>query len=154
MGPHLALRNTALRAEWLKIFGFAERASWKDFWQKLVRQQAHAWGLDSTLDKFTVNFLQTRWSRHSGGRVTLAELDFAFPPGCSLLAIVQAELVATNKHNLVSQKLSETDGVPEFMKQAFKMLGVSEEHEPTLHNFPEVRDKRAAASKTLQSYVH
>jgi hypothetical protein len=90
--PYMVLRNNTVRAEWRAVFGGRERVPWKDFWHKLVQPQAHIWGLDRQLDKFTTEYVQQHLQRGSRGLLTLAELDFAFPPNVSPAMVVQARL--------------------------------------------------------------
>jgi hypothetical protein len=54
--------------------------------------QAHIWGLDRQLDKFTTEYVQQHLQRGSRGLLTLAELDFAFPPNVSPAMVIQARL--------------------------------------------------------------
>lgn len=61
--------------------------------------QAHLWGLDQQLDKFTTDFVQQHVQRGSHGLLTIAEMDFAFPPHCSPAVVVQARL---KEHSSVS----------------------------------------------------
>jgi hypothetical protein len=54
--------------------------------------QAHLWGLDQQLDKFTTDYVQQHLQRASHGLLTIAELDFAFPPNASPAMVIQAKL--------------------------------------------------------------
>jgi hypothetical protein len=56
--------------------------------------QAHAWGLETKLDKFSVDFLQHQLERGPHGRLTLEMLDFAFPPNAPISTAVQARISA------------------------------------------------------------
>ena len=65
-----------------------------------MQPDAHVWGLEARLDKFTVDFLQHHLERGAHGRATLAMLDFAFPPQAPLAATVQAIQHAHIQHKL------------------------------------------------------
>eukprot|EP00775_Hariotina_reticulata_P003910 gene3910-4164_t len=90
--PFMVLRNDVVRSEWRAAFGPRERITWKEFWNKLVAGHAHLWGLDQQLDKFTTDYVQQHLQRASHGLLTIAELDFAFPPNASPAMVIQAKL--------------------------------------------------------------
>lgn len=112
-----------------------------------VLMQAHIWGLDRQLDKFTTDYVQQHLQRGSHGLLTLSELDFAFPPNVSPAMIIQARLkghasissAGLSPVNLVSSKSSATKG----SKLAggigwLREVRVLQDPNPRLHNFPEV----------------
>jgi hypothetical protein len=154
-GPHLVLRNAEVRAEWRKAFGPVERVTWRDFWQKLVQPQAAELGLGSNLDKLRQEYLQQRWGRTQTGRLNIAELDLAFPPGVPCSVVVHAELSASDTHPSVSCQLAvgapaSSAGVlrcevPAAQRAAQLLQLPPETHACNMYNFPEVMHRAMIA---------
>lgn len=108
--------------------------------------QAHIWGLDRQLDKFTTDYVQQHLQRGSHGLLTLSEMDFAFPPNVSPAMIVQARLkghasvssaglapVQFGSKNAASKKSKLPGGIG-----WLREVRVLQDPNPRLHNFPEV----------------
>jgi hypothetical protein len=106
--------------------------------------QAHIWGLDQQLDKFTTDYVQQHLQRGSHGLLTIAELDFAFPPNSSPAMVIQAKL---KEHSTTSSTLPTfgssagnlSSKRPQGAAGWLRDLRVLQEPIPRLHNFPEVR---------------
>lgn len=106
----------------------------------IVVVQAHIWGLDQQLDKFTTDYVQQHLQRGAHGLLTIAELDFAFPPNTSPATVIKAKL---DEHKSSSSSLP---AVTLLAAARPKGPGGSRDHwlrmpqepVPRLHNFPEV----------------
>lgn len=109
--------------------------------------QAHIWGLDRQLDKFTTDYVQQHLQRGSYGLLTLSELDFAFPPNVSPAMIVQARLkghASVSSAGLPPVNFGTKNTSSKGSKQAggigwLREVRLLQEPNPRLHNFPEVR---------------
>jgi hypothetical protein len=114
----------------------------------LALLQAHIWGLDRQLDKFTTDYVQQHLQRGSHGLLTLSEMDFAFPPNVSPAMIVQARLkghasvssaglspVQFGSRNATSRKSKLPGGIG-----WLREVRLLQDPNPRLHNFPEVRE--------------
>jgi hypothetical protein len=108
--------------------------------------QAHIWGLDRQLDKFTTDYLQQRLQRGSHGLLTLAEMDFAFPPNVSPAMIVQARIkghaavssAGMSPVNFGSRSAASKDSKLPGGISWLREVRVLQDPNPRLHNFPEV----------------
>lgn len=159
-GPHLVLRNAEVRAEWRKAFGPVERVTWRDFWQKLVQPQAAELGLGSNLDKLRQGYLQQRWGRTQTGRLNIAELDLAFPPGVPGAVVLRTQLSASDTHPSISCQLAvgaSSAGVlrcdmPAAQRAAQLLQLPPETYACNLYNFPEVRHARGSVCWVAASH--
>lgn len=102
--------------------------------------QAHIWGLDQQLDKFTTDYVQQQLQRGAHGLLTISELDFAFPPNTSPAMVIKAKL---NEHQNSSTSLAAVTLVGSARPQCGggsrdNWLRMLQEPVPRLHNFPEV----------------
>lgn len=102
--------------------------------------QAHIWGLDQQLDKFTTDYVQQSLQRGAHGLLTISELDFAFPPNTSPAMVIQAKL---KEHSSSSSSLPAVNLVPSARPKSTGVLKENwlrmlQEPVPRLHNFPEV----------------
>ncbi|KAI8464297.1 MAG: hypothetical protein J3K34DRAFT_120548 [Monoraphidium minutum] len=163
--PAAVLRHMSLRLEWQRRLGNKERVPWRDFWYRLVQPQAHAWGLESKLDKFSVDFLQHQLERGPHGRLTLEMLDFAFPPhapiSTAVAAMQQAHIQFSLKLGPSTASLQSSGplsglGAPPALGSA-RMLGggggLTPEVTPGLHYFPEVLEGKMQRDQDLSDLV-
>ncbi|WIA36602.1 hypothetical protein OEZ86_007890 [Tetradesmus obliquus] len=140
--PFMVLRNDTVRSEWRGAFGGRERVTWREFWYKLVQPQAHIWGLDQQLDKFTTDYVQQHLQCGSHGLLTIAELDFAFPPNSSPAMVIQAKLKEHSTTGSALPTFGSSAGNlsakrPQGAAGWLRDLRVLQEPIPRLHNFPE-----------------
>ena len=121
--------------------------------------QAHIWGLDRQLDKFTTEYVQQHLQRGSHGLLTLSEVDFAFPPNVSPAMIIQARLkghasVSSAGLSPVSFGCSKTSSKGSRLTGGIGWLRevrLLQDPNPRLHNFPEVITAYACALRSLLS---
>lgn len=109
-----------------------------------IAPQAHIWGLDQQLDKFTTDYVQQHLQCGSHGLLTIAELDFAFPPNSSPAMVIQAKLKEHSTTGSALPTFGSSAGNlsakrPQGAAGWLRDLRVLQEPIPRLHNFPEVR---------------
>jgi hypothetical protein len=108
--------------------------------------QAHIWGLDRQLDKFTTDYVQQHLQRGSHGLLTLSEMDFAFPPNVSPAMIVQARLkghTSASSAGLTPVQFGPRSAAARPSKLPggvgwLREVRLLQDPNPRLHNFPEV----------------
>lgn len=100
--------------------------------------------MDQQLDKFTTDYVQQHLQRGSHGLLTIAELDFAFPPNTSPAMVIQTKLKehSNSSATLPNVSLLGTSGAakPKTPGTAWWLrdMRALQEPIPRLHNFPEV----------------
>jgi hypothetical protein len=96
------------------------------------------------LDKFTTDYVQQHLQRGSHGLLTIAELDFAFPPNSSPAMVVQAKLKEHSTNSSTALPTFGSSAGTLASKRApgaagwLRDMRVLQEPIPRLHNFPEV----------------
>lgn len=114
---------------------------------RVLMLQAHIWGLDRQLDKFTTDYVQQHLQRGSHGLLTLSEMDFAFPPNVSPAMIVQARLkghTSVSSAGLTPVQFGPRSAAARPSKLPggvgwLREVRLLQDPNPRLHNFPEVR---------------